>query len=136
MRIVADRALECLGTPFRHQGRTPGIGLDCLGLIVHAVCGSAHDVRTYHRLPDSPALASALADLFVDLGVDHIEDAPTGAVLSFATGSRRRIRHLGIRTDAGLVHADPRLGVVELSLCEPMISQFNAAHLYRWLNQS
>lgn len=132
MRDVAARALECLGTPFRHQGRLPGVGIDCLGLIVHAVHGEAHDVRAYHKLPDSPALEAALGALFEDLQVDYLEDAPTGAVVSFASGARRRVRHLGIRTDAGMVHADARLGVVELSLCEPFLSQFHRAHRYRW----
>ncbi len=28
-------AQACLGTPYRHQGSTPGIGCDCLGLVRH-----------------------------------------------------------------------------------------------------
>ena len=27
-------ARACLGTPFRHQGRIPGVALDCAGLVV------------------------------------------------------------------------------------------------------
>lgn len=30
-------ARECLDTPFHHQGRVPGRGLDCAGLIVHVM---------------------------------------------------------------------------------------------------
>jgi cell wall-associated NlpC family hydrolase len=40
--IAAARA--CLGTPFRHQGRLPGIGLDCAGVALHVAqavgCGT------------------------------------------------------------------------------------------------
>ena len=37
--IAAARA--CLGTPFHHQGRMPGVGLDCIGLVIVALarCG-------------------------------------------------------------------------------------------------
>ncbi len=29
-------ARTCLGTPFHHQGRAPGVGLDCIGLDHHS----------------------------------------------------------------------------------------------------
>jgi cell wall-associated NlpC family hydrolase len=29
-------ARECLGTPFQHQGRVPGVGLDCVGVAIYA----------------------------------------------------------------------------------------------------
>lgn len=46
-----------LGTPYHHQGRLPGVGLDCAGPLV---CGAWHfglkprcfDVRGYSREPD------------------------------------------------------------------------------------
>lgn len=30
-----DAAMECVGTPFKHQARLPGLGLDCAGVLVH-----------------------------------------------------------------------------------------------------
>ena len=30
-------AAECLDTPFRHQGRLAGIGLDCAGVLAHCL---------------------------------------------------------------------------------------------------
>ena len=34
---IVARARACLGTRFRLQGRVPGLGLDCLGLVVAAL---------------------------------------------------------------------------------------------------
>ena len=36
---IIEAAAECIGVPFRHQGRSiepgPGQGIDCVGLAVH-----------------------------------------------------------------------------------------------------
>lgn len=32
---IIAAAEKCMGTPFRHQGRVPGLGMDCAGLLVH-----------------------------------------------------------------------------------------------------
>lgn len=34
---MVEAARSCIGTPFRHQGRVPGVGLDCVGVIVCAL---------------------------------------------------------------------------------------------------
>jgi hypothetical protein len=31
---IVQKARECLGTPFRDQGRIKGLGLDCLGIVL------------------------------------------------------------------------------------------------------
>lgn len=128
----ATRAIACVGTRFRHQGRVPGVGLDCLGLVVHSVHGEQHDRRDYPHVPDTVALQAALDALFDRLDVNSAEDAPAGAVLAFAFGSHRRVRHLGIRTDVGMVHAIRPTGVVETPIVEPWTSRFAGA--YRWRN--
>ena len=51
--IASARA--CIGTPFHHQGRAIGIGLDCIGLIVVALTAAGFSVRDrsdYGRRPD------------------------------------------------------------------------------------
>lgn len=50
--IAAARA--CLGTPFHHQGRQPGVGLDCGGLMVvalRAIGLDPVDLPAYGRRP-------------------------------------------------------------------------------------
>lgn len=120
MRTIAERALRMLGTPFRHQGRQPGVGVDCLGLVVCAIGGRALELDEcdYAELPDGERLSAALEAHFAPLPVDYADDAPTGAVLAFRAGRESHPRHLAIRTDAGMVHArrGDRRGVVEVGL--------------------
>jgi cell wall-associated NlpC family hydrolase len=50
--IAAARGM--LGTPWHHQGRAPGVGIDCIGLVVCAArqCGiELPDQRGYSRDP-------------------------------------------------------------------------------------
>ena len=60
---VIEIAMKCLKTPFRHQGRVAGLGLDCAGLFVH-VCkelGVDHaDASGYPRNPYDGQLESQL----------------------------------------------------------------------------
>ena len=36
-QAIAARAMTQVGTPFRLQGRTPDVALDCVGLVAHAI---------------------------------------------------------------------------------------------------
>ncbi|MCM8624142.1 MAG: NlpC/P60 family protein [Candidatus Accumulibacter sp.] len=59
--LIAAR--QCLGTPFRHQGRLVGVGLDCAGVAVHIarVIGVEYvDVQGYGRTPANGQLAQSL----------------------------------------------------------------------------
>ena len=59
--IAAARA--CTGTPFHHQGRLAGVGLDCIGLAVvalRAVGVSIDDRLDYGVRPDGISLIAAL----------------------------------------------------------------------------
>lgn len=56
-------ARECLGTPFRHQGRLVGVGLDCAGVAVHVMrrLGIPYeDMRGYPRIPYDGMIAEVL----------------------------------------------------------------------------
>lgn len=60
-----EAARAYVGTPFRHQGRNPLIGLDCVGLLVCAAydCGLAitdHDSTAYGRDPAHGLLEARL----------------------------------------------------------------------------
>jgi len=51
---IIDSARECIGTPFSHQGRQPGVGMDCIGLIRYPAVkfGITTDDYPYGRQPD------------------------------------------------------------------------------------
>lgn len=56
---LIQAARDCLDTPFHHQGRLEGVGLDCAGLVVVAgakVGIEVADMTGYARIPDGNAL--------------------------------------------------------------------------------
>lgn len=61
---IIAAARECLGTPFRHQGRVVGVGLDCVGVVIHALQMVGIDVvdqRGYGTVPFNGQLEAAIA---------------------------------------------------------------------------
>jgi len=98
---VIDQAREYLGTPFVHQGRQKGAGIDCIGLIVeiNKRRGKAYDRTNYGRLPHEGELELGLNQLFIKT------DYPPalGDILLFEWPSGRQ--HVGIHTDVGMIHA-------------------------------
>lgn len=41
---IANAALRMVGTPFKHRGRSPGAGLDCVGVVLCAVWSAKLDL--------------------------------------------------------------------------------------------
>ncbi len=61
--LVVEQARQWLGTPYIHQGRVKGAGVDCAGLIIgvaHALGVSSFDTMAYGRLPSGDALHKML----------------------------------------------------------------------------
>lgn len=60
---ILSAARQCIGTPFRHQGRLVGFGLDCAGVAIHVArqIGAGHlDVTGYGRSPSNGLLEKSL----------------------------------------------------------------------------
>lgn len=60
-----------LGVRWQHQGRLPGVALDCAGLVVVAarmVGLKAEDITTYDRRPDTHVLQGQIAAT----GLEHV----------------------------------------------------------------
>ncbi len=91
-----------MGTRFRAQGRGPGVGLDCLGLVI--VAGAVAGVR----LPDEAGYSLrgeelGRLDLAIAEAMVPVERAEAGDVLLFEPGPE--MRHLGVWTGSSLIHA-------------------------------
>lgn len=117
---IVAAARSCLGTPFAHQGRVIGVGLDCAGVVVHAVRavgGDVLDVEGYGRTPHKGHLAAALdAQPMLDI-VDNIADRAAGDILLMRF--RHDPQHLGICTGDGIIHAYATIGACcEHRICE------------------
>lgn len=72
--VVAE-ARSWLGTPFHHQGRLKGIGVDCGGLLIcvaNKLGLSEFDVTNYAQLPDGRQLRSYCDGHMTSIGYDKI----------------------------------------------------------------
>jgi cell wall-associated NlpC family hydrolase len=110
---IVEVARRCLGTPFRHQGRLPGVGLDCVGLLVVVAreCGITYrDERSYSRMPNGVTLMDRLLESCDQHAT--AEDALPGSVLVFEFLGPKWPQHVGIRTDRGFIHTYGRIGKV------------------------
>jgi cell wall-associated NlpC family hydrolase len=61
MSRIVEVARSYLGTPFAHQGRMPGVGLDCAGVVIAiarelGVVAPDFDITGYGRTPDGASL--------------------------------------------------------------------------------
>lgn len=108
-------ARSYIGTPFHHQGRLPGVGLDCAGVVVCALRESGRDVddvKGYGRVP-----SQGLFQAMVEKHCERIsfDDVQTGDLLMFAF--RGDMQHIAIYDNGMLIHAySDVLKVVENSL--------------------
>ncbi len=116
--IMIAEARACLGTPFHHQGRLPGVGMDCIGLIVVSLRTAGIQVidrQDYHRRPDGHSLAAALEAH----GAHPVADYRPGDVLLFAFD--RSPQHVALMSAPDrIIHAYAPAGkVVETFLTAP-----------------
>lgn len=117
---IVAAAREQIGTAFHHQGRCSGVGLDCIGLLVHVAraLGIPHEDSTaYGRWPRPHMLRAGLANAgLISLG----EVKPKiGDVVEITMTKPGRVRHVAIVTDRGLLHTYADVGkVVEHGLDE------------------
>jgi cell wall-associated NlpC family hydrolase len=125
-RVIAA-ARTCLGTPFRHQGRLPDRGLDCVGVIVvaaRALGMAPADYRDYGRLPQGGLLEARLATA----GLKAVDPAAAGPGDVLVFTFERWPRHVGLKTDRGLLHAwAQRRRVVEHSMTADWLARISGA---------
>ena len=121
-----DFARSTMGTRYLHQGRLPGVGLDCGGVVLCAAIasgGSPDDIAGYKRLADGDSIERAVAP-YCDV-ITPKEAFVPGDVLVFAW--ERRGQHLAVCTaDDVIVHAHTAVGrVVE----HRMDAQWRGLHI-------
>ena len=98
---IAQGALAAVGTRFRLHGRGAD-GLDCVGLVAVALRAGGYA----GVVPTGYSLRSGDWGV-LDRVLVRVVEARPGDVLLMAAGPGQL--HLGIRTDAGFVHADAGL---------------------------
>lgn len=131
--IAAARA--CIDTPFRHQGRVAGVGLDCVGLVVVAALQAGIPVVDNLGYPHNPSDAFlrhmlAEANRLTPCALDD-EQLADLLLLRYS----KRATHVAIRTETGLVHATAEAGKVievEATLVNLTIAGVPIAGRYRF----
>lgn len=116
---LLDELRKCIGTPWKHQGRNPKVGLDCAGFGAHwlALNGiRVRDRKDYGRDPDGSLWAELCRCLGEPIaqGRDCAKRARPGDVvlMEYTFGAHR---HVGVIADAyglSLIHADSNMGRV------------------------
>jgi hypothetical protein len=97
----AERARALVGTRFRPQGRGPD-GLDCVGVLVATFELDERTVARNYR-QRGPALDTIHAELMREFWRVPLTQLKCGDVMFMSIDERQA--HLGVRTDAGFVHA-------------------------------
>lgn len=111
-------ARSCIGTPFHHQGRVPGVGLDCVGLIFYAATSNGYEVTDWLGYPPMPSRGSL--DKAISMYCDEIDatDVQPGDLMKFAF--IRDSQHIGIVScidPMRIIHSwSNALGVVETGI--------------------
>lgn len=107
---MIEAARACEGTPFHHQGRAKGLGLDCIGLIVHALRAVGVEVadRTdYRPRPDGTSLIAALQAH----GATRVAAIEAGDVLVFRYDQQPQHVALAVSSER-MIHAFAPAGKV------------------------
>jgi cell wall-associated NlpC family hydrolase len=105
--VVAE-ARRWLETPFMHQGRVLGVGVDCVGvpiMVAQARGLSDFDIQAYGRQPNGSQMRA-----FLDANMDRVPmtDSAVGDLLLMRI--ERDPQHLAILTDKGILHAHASVG--------------------------
>lgn len=122
-----------VGTPFRHQGRIPGIGLDCAGVVVCVAkeLGLEGDFQEvpYGRYPHGATLQG-----ICDEHMDRVSLFGLGDVLLMAWEAEPQ--HLAIASDIGIIHSYAKAkGVVEHVLDPQWRLRIRGAYRFRGVQQ-
>ena len=130
---IVNIARSYLGTPYRHQGRLPGVALDCIGVPICVAWAIGYlplsfNVTGYRRVPDGHSLIRHLEDRMDPVAQ---ADMQPGDVVCVAFDLFPH--HVGIvgdypRGGLSIIHAAGRTGkVVEQRLCFTPDLQFAGA---------
>jgi len=107
---IINAALETVGTPWHWQGRKVGVGMDCIGVLVHAATSCDCVCNDYTKYSHHMKGQGVLVKLMASLDEIPVEEACYGDVLVFRVKSA--LQHTGIYIwENTMVHAMAKVGV-------------------------
>lgn len=137
---IVEEARTYLGTPFKHQGRVKGAGVDCIGLLQQTgkTLGLLdYDNTTYGRLPRGNQLCMHLDNCMLRVLGDNYS---YGDVLVFWFMKEGEANHVGIATPHGMIHTYAAMAgggkVVENTLDNFWQKRLMGAYRYKGMQKS
>ena len=130
---IASRAFAQVGTPFRFRGRTPGIGLDCVGLALSTLEPSMRAGLLSFEYSMRGDFRSVLENCFAKLPFRRLEDDEgemDGDILLVLAGPSQL--HLMIAADGGWVHAHAGLRRIVFT---PIWPNWPIIQRWRWIGE-
>jgi cell wall-associated NlpC family hydrolase len=106
-QMFVEAAREWVGTPFKHQGRVKGSGVDCIG-VPYCVARDFGMVDTsimvpYHREPDGRLLPEILGENLV-----RVTKPQAGDIMLFRFVTHPQ--HVAVYTGRNIIHSYSRVG--------------------------
>lgn len=134
---VLALAERMIGTPYRHQGSTPGVGCDCLGLI-RAIWRDLYGREPEEPTPYAPDWAERGAgDRLAEAALRHfgrplrLAEAMPGDLLLFRWRPDLPAKHAGIHAGEGrFIHAYEQAAVVNSPLVPAWRRRVAAVHRF------
>lgn len=134
---IVTEARRWLGTPFHHQGRQRGVGVDCAGLVVMTARSFGLESGYKDPLNYAPEPHDGLMRQVLDAHMDRIEPGQRRLADVVWLAFARDPHHLGILTEDGMIlHAwnhGPNPRVVEHGLRGPFLDALRRVYRFRGL---
>lgn len=134
---VVDVARTYLNTPFHHQARLKGVGIDCIGLVVCVAkeLGITVEDRTdYSDQPDGVTLIQKLEE---NLDCLPLEDLQPGDIVAIWFSNKKHPQHVAIVSDVGLIHTYSHVGkVVEHRINDVWRNRLHSGYRFKWQQSS
>ena len=114
--VIVQAARTWKGTPYHHQGRVKGVGVDCIGLILGVLeeCGMVGlDCPEYRRYPRVPPRGKSMLHYF-DKGCGKRLPVPEPGdiVIFWMSEQSKKAQHCALKTDRGILHTYSDIGKV------------------------
>lgn len=119
-----------VGTPFVHQGRVRGVGVDCFGLpicVARDLGVAIADIRAYHERPDGGQFVVLVRRALEEVDPRHTQP---GDFLAFWVRVDGEPEHCGVRTYHGLVHAKDSTNREAGKVVEHVMSEIWREHVF------
>lgn len=107
---IIAAARECLGTPFKHQGRLVGRALDCAGVICHVASRNGMHYDTPTDYPRVPYRGLLEATLDAQPCLERVQIRQPADVLLMRWSKGTAPMHLAIWTGSTIIHAYEEAG--------------------------